>query len=116
MLLPLALVVLKPRIKQIDLRGNVKLKPSTLINPPYSYFSLFCVVLAAHAQCECDIGRNTSRTINKDKCIDRSVASLVFDQVDLLEKHWQALASGLCDCGARVTQVNKHWIKCHLET
>ena len=35
----------------------------------------------------------------------RSVPSLVFDQVDFSEKHWLALASGLCDCGARVTQV-----------
>ena len=30
---------------------------------------------------------------------------LLLDQVEFVEKHWQAIASGLNDCGARVEQV-----------
>ena len=37
--------------------------------------------------------------------LPRSVPCLVLEQVSLQEKHWQALASGLADCGARLQQV-----------
>ena len=37
--------------------------------------------------------------------LPRSVPGLVLEQVSLQEKHWQALASGLADCGARLQQV-----------
>ena len=47
-------------------RGDVKSKPSFIIN-----HSLFCVVLAAHAQSECDIGRKTPRTIKKDSRMNK---------------------------------------------
>ena len=36
--------------------------------------------------------------------LPRSVPGLVLEQVSLQEKHWQALASGLADCGARLQQ------------
>ena len=45
-LLPLALVVLKPRINQIDVRGDVKLRPSILIIP-----SLLFILCSAGRAC-----------------------------------------------------------------